>query len=62
VSNPWKKRVLAFNQKRRDMDEKAADVDVLVQAMLELPPGQLKKLFSEDVLAVLAKYGYTSGE
>lgn len=59
MANPWKKKVLAFNAKRKEQDEKAADVDVLVQAMLELPPGQQKKLFSEDVLAVLAKYGYT---
>lgn len=58
MPNPWKKKVLAYNQKRKEKDEKAADVDVLVQAMLELPPGQQKKLFSADVLAVLAKYGY----
>ena len=38
---------------------KSADMDVLVSALLELPPGQLKKLLTEDVLAVLAKYGYT---
>lgn len=58
MANPWKKKVLAYNKKRKEKDEKAADVDVLVQAMLQLPPGQQKKLFSEDVLAVLAKYGY----
>ena len=39
--------------------EKAADMDVLVTAILALPYGQVKKLLSEDVLAVLAKYGYT---
>ena len=39
--------------------EKAADMDVLVAAILALPYGQVKKLLSEDVLAVLAKYGYT---
>lgn len=59
MANPWKKKVLAFNVKRKAQDEKAADVDVLVQAMLQLPPGQLKKLFTEDVLDVLKKYGYT---
>lgn len=59
MPNPWKKKVLAYNKKRKEKDEKAADVDVLVQAMLQLPPGQQKKLFSEDVLTVLAKYGYT---
>lgn len=58
MPNPWKKKVLAFNAKRKVRDEKAADVDVLVRAMLELPPGQQKKLFTADVLAVLKKYGY----
>lgn len=59
MSNPWKKKVLAFNQKRKEKDEKAADVDILVQGMLQLPPGQRKKVFTEEVLAVLAKYGYS---
>lgn len=58
MSNPWKQKVLAFNQKRKEKDEKAADVDILVQGMLQLPPGQRKKVFTEEVLAVLAKYGY----
>lgn len=58
MPNPWKKKILAFNAKRKEQDAKAADVDVLVQAMLALPPGQLKKLLSDDVLAVLKKYGY----
>ena len=56
--NPWKKKVLAFNKIRMEQAEKAGDVDVLVRAMLNLPPGQQKKLFTDDVLAVLKKYGY----
>lgn len=59
MANPWKDRVLAFNRQRKETTEKAGDVDVLVQAMLKLPPGQLKKLFTDEVLAVLEKYGYT---
>lgn len=39
--------------------EKASDLDVLVAEMLKLPPGQLKKVLTEEVLAVLEKYGYT---
>lgn len=58
MGNPWKPKVLTFNRRRKAVDERAADVDVLVQAMLDLPPGQLKKLFTGDVLAVLTKYGY----
>lgn len=55
--------------KRKDLDslkaqirekaDKATDMDILITAMLALPKGQLKKLLSADVLAVLAKYGYT---
>lgn len=38
--------------------EKASDLDVLVQEMMKLPPGQLKKVLTAEVLAVLEKYGY----
>lgn len=38
--------------------EKATDMDILISALLALPKGQLKKALSEDVLTVLAKYGY----
>ena len=37
---------------------KAEDMDTLVAALLELPPGQLKKLLTDEVKAVLEKYGY----
>ena len=36
---------------------KAADLEIIVSAMKELPPGQLKKILTDDVLAVLEKYG-----
>ena len=39
--------------------DKATDMDVLIEAISKLPPGQLKKVLSEEVLAVLEKYGYT---
>lgn len=56
--NPWKDRVLAFNQKRKAEDEKATDMDVVIRKLGELPPGQLKKLLTdEELCAVLRKYG-----
>lgn len=58
AGNPWKKRVLAYNRMAKIRSEKAEDMDVVVSALLKLPPGQLKKMLTEDVLAVLAKYGY----
>lgn len=58
MANPWKARVLAYNKIAKERSEKAEDMDVVVTALLKLPPGQLKKMLTEEVLAVLAKYGY----
>lgn len=48
-------------KKRREVLDgqklKADDLDVIVSAMVKLPHGQLKKVLTEDVLSVLAKYG-----
>lgn len=38
--------------------QKASDLDVLVTEMMKLPPGQLKKVLTHEVLVVLEKYGY----
>lgn len=59
MSNPWKKKVLAYNLKRKEHTEKATDMDVLINAIKKLPYGQLKKLLTDDVVAVLEKYGIT---
>lgn len=39
--------------------EKATDMDILVAEVVKLPYGQLKKILTDEVMAVLAKYGYT---
>lgn len=39
--------------------EKATDLDIIVSEIMKLPHGQLKKVLTEEVMAVLAKYGYT---
>lgn len=39
--------------------EKATDMDILITEILKLPYGQLKKVMTDEVMAVLAKYGYT---
>ena len=52
-------KVIAFNKATAERKEKADDLDTLVAAIKELPYGQLKKVLTDDVLAVLAKYGYT---
>jgi hypothetical protein len=38
--------------------EKSADMDIIVAQLMKLPYGQLKKVLTDEVLAVLAKYGY----
>lgn len=40
-------------------EEKATDLEVIVGQIMKLPYGQLKKVLTDEVLAVLAKYGYT---
>lgn len=56
-----REKILAFNRKRAEDGEKATDMDVIVGKLLELPPGQLKKVLDNEALAVLAKYGYDDG-
>ena len=53
-----REKIIAYNKAAKKKSEKASDLDVIVSAIMKLPPGQLKKVLSEDVLAVLAKYGY----
>ena len=52
-----KQRILAYNKEMADRKEKAADLMVIVEALAKLPPGQLKKVLTDEVCAVLAKYG-----
>ena len=59
MANPWKGRILAYNKKIAEKGEKANDLDVLVTEMMKLPHGQLKKVLTDEVIAVLKKYGYT---
>ena len=58
MANPWKEKVLSFNRKRAEADEKASDLMTLLNA---LPPGQVKNLLKDDVCgAILEKYGITA--
>lgn len=53
-----KARILEFNRISAERNEKASDMDILIGAILKLPLGQIKKLLSEPILAILKKYGY----
>lgn len=52
-----REEILAYNRAAAERKEKATDMDVLIAALGKLPWGQLKKLLTDDVVAVLAKYG-----
>ena len=39
--------------------DKATDLDIIVSEIMKLPHGQLKKVLTDEVMAVLVKYGYT---
>lgn len=54
-----KQRVAAFKEAQAAREEKAADMEVIANAMSKLPYGQLKKLLTDEVVAVLEKYGVT---
>jgi hypothetical protein len=54
-----KAKILAFNKSVKEKAEKATDLDILVAEIMKLPYGQLKKVLTPEVLAVLDKYGYT---
>ena len=50
-------KIIAYNQSVKENADKAKDLDILVSGMLALPPGQLKKALTGEVLIVLKKYG-----
>lgn len=57
-----RKELDALKTRILEKRQKAADLDVLVEALLALSAGQVKKLLTGDVLAVLEKYGDMEAE
>lgn len=53
-----KAKILAYNKAIKEKGEKATDLDIIVAEIMKLPHGQLKKVLTEEVMAVLKKYGY----
>ena len=39
----------------------AADMRAMAEAFAKLPPGQLKKVLTDEIIAILAKYGVVIG-
>ena len=54
-----KAKILAYNRSVAEKAEKASDMDILISEIMKLPWGQLKKVLTDEVIAVLKKYGIT---
>lgn len=52
-----REKIIAYNKETAAKKEKATDMDIIVAELMKLPPGQLKKVLTDEVLAVLEKYG-----
>ena len=51
-----REKIIAYNRAVQPHAEKADAMSVVVAALAKLPPGQLKKLLTADVIAVIEKY------
>ena len=58
MTGTLRERILAYNREMADRKEKAEDLKIIVAGMMQLPAGQLKKLLTDEVVAVLEKYGW----
>ena len=56
-----KEKISVIRQTFAKKKEKATDLDIIVSEVMKLPYGQLKKVLTPAVIAVLEKYGYTGG-
>lgn len=54
-----KEKILSYNKSVAERKEKADDLDIIVAQIMQLPYGQLKKVLTDEVMAVLEKYGYS---
>lgn len=56
-SNGARKRMVAI----RAAEDGEQDMRAIAAAISKLPPGQLKKILTEDIISILAKYGVVIG-
>ena len=52
-SNGAKKRLVEI----QTAEDGAKDMHAMAAALAKLPPGQLKKVLTQDIIDILAKYG-----
>ena len=56
-SNGAKKRLVEI----RTAEDGEQDMRAIAASIAKLPPGQLKKILTDDIIAILAKYGVMLG-
>lgn len=60
--NSWTKAAIERMKVISESTEKASDLNIILAEVFKLPYGQLKKVLTEPVMAVLEKYGYKENE
>ena len=56
-SNGAKKRLVEI----RAAEDGEQDMRAIAASIAKLPPGQLKKILTDDIISILAKYGVVIG-
>lgn len=52
-----REQIFAYNRQRAADSEAARDMHTIAAALGTLPKGQLKKLLTDELIALLGKYG-----
>lgn len=57
INEELRNKIITYNKSVAEKTDKASDLDVIVSEIMKLPKGQLKKVLTDEVIAVLKKYG-----
>lgn len=57
IKKEMRDKIIAYNREVAEKRDKSSDMDVLIAALGKLPYGQLKQVLTDEVRAVLEKYG-----
>ena len=57
--NKWTKAARVRLSEIQAAEEGAKDMQTIADAFSKLPPGQRKQVLTQEILAILAKYGIT---
>lgn len=57
INKDLRNKIIAYNKSVAEKADKASDLDIIVSQIMKLPKGQLKKVLTDEVIAVLNKYG-----